>query len=102
MKKICILLILILFAAGVMKGYGQTEKFNKDSLTNRFVTQLSVFPQEKVYLHIDKGTYMAGDTLWFRSYIVDATLHSPLHDKYIYVELVNPLDSIVFPSISAS
>lgn len=95
MKKICILLILILFAAGVMKGYGQTEKFNKDSLTNRFVTQLSVFPQEKVYLHIDKGTYMAGDTLWFRSYIVDATLHSPLHDKYIYVELVNPLDSIV-------
>lgn len=95
MKKFCILLILILFTAGTIKGYGQTERFAIDSLTNRFVTQLSMFPQEKVYLHIDKGTYMAGDTLWFRSYIVDATLHKPLYDKYIYVELVNPLDSIV-------
>lgn len=95
MKNFCILLILILFTAGTIKGYGQTERFAIDSLTNRFVTQLSMFPQEKVYLHIDKGTYMAGDTLWFRSYIVDATLHKPLHDKYIYVELVNPLDSIV-------
>ena len=38
---------------------------------------------------------MAGDTLWFRSYIVDATLHKPLQNKYIFVELVNPLDSIV-------
>ena len=95
MRKICILLILFLFVTGTMKGYGQTEKFNKDSLTNRFVTQLSIFPQEKVYLHTDKGIYMAGDTLWFRSYIVDATLHRPLYDKYIYVELVSPLDSIV-------
>lgn len=48
MRKICILLILFLFVTGTMKGYGQTEKFNKDSLTNRFVTQLSIFPQEKV------------------------------------------------------
>ena len=58
MRKICILLILFLFVTGTMKGYGQTEKFNKDSLTNRFVTQLSIFPQEKVYLHTDKGIYI--------------------------------------------
>lgn len=33
--------------------------------------------------------------MWFRSYIVDAALHTPLHGKYIYVELANPLDSVV-------
>ena len=71
MKKICILLILILFAAGVMKGYGQTEKFNKDSLTNRFVTQLSVFPQEKVYLPIWQVILCGfGLILWMLHYIV--------------------------------
>ena len=46
-------------------------------------------------MHIDKGTYIAGDTIWFRPYIVDATMHKPLQNKYIYVELVNPLDSVV-------
>lgn len=87
--------MLIMLVSGVAKGYGQTKKFDKDSLVNHFVSQLSIFPQEKVYVHTDKGTYLAGDTLWFRSYIVDATLHKPLYDKYIYVELVNPLDSII-------
>ena len=95
MKNRCIVIILHLFIWGMLDCYAQTDIFNKDSLTERFVSQLSLFPQEKVYLHIDKGTYMAGDTLWFRSYVVDATLHKPLQNKYIYVDLVNPLDSIV-------
>ena len=88
-------MILFSFVSGIANCYAQIGKFDKDSLMNRFVYQLGVFPQEKVYLHTDKGTYMAGDTLWFRSYIVDATLHKPLQNKYIFVELVNPLDSIV-------
>lgn len=87
-------MILFSFVSGIANCYAQIGKFDKDSLMNRFVYQLGVFPQEKVYLHTDKGTYMAGDTLWFRSYIVDATLHKPLQNKYIFVELVNPLDSI--------
>lgn len=95
MKKSCILLILWLFTINIMNAYGQTTMFDKDSLMNRFVSQLGLFPQEKVYLHIDKGTYIPSDTLWFRAYVVDATLHRPVSNKYIYVELVNPLDSIV-------
>ena len=102
MTKNNILLILILLVIGAVKGYGQTGKFDKDSLTSRFLSQLSIFPQEKVYLHTDKGTYLAGDTLWFRSYIVDAALHKPLCDKYIYVELVNPLDSIISQALVRS
>lgn len=87
--------MLYLFVWGMLGCYAQADKFNKDSLMNHFISQISLFPQEKVYLHIDKGTYMVGDTLWFRSYIVDATLHKPLPNKYIFVELVNPFDSIV-------
>lgn len=51
-------------------------------------TQLSLFPQEKVYLHTDKDSYIAGDTLWFRAYVVDASTHAPLRaSKYVYAEL---------------
>ena len=40
--------------------------------------QLSLFPQEKVYLHTDKDNYIAGDTLCFRAYVVNASTHEPL------------------------
>lgn len=58
------------------------------SLPECLSTQLSLFPQEKVYLHTDKDSYIAGDTLWFRAYVVDASTHAPLTaSKYVYAEL---------------
>lgn len=58
------------------------------SLPECLSTQLSLFPQEKVYLHTDKDSYIAGDTLWFRAYVVDAATHEPLTaSKYVYAEL---------------
>ena len=43
-----------------------TEKLNRYS---------EKFPQEKVYLHIDKNIYQPGDSLWFKAYIVDYSTH---------------------------
>ena len=58
------------------------------SLPECLSTQLSLFPQEKVYLHTDKDSYIAGDTLWFRAYVVDAATHEPLTaSRYVYAEL---------------
>ena len=71
-------------------------QFSKESIMNNFVQQMRIFPQEKLYLHIDKGTYLPGDTLWFRVYRVDATLHTPvLSNAYIHVELINAMDSVI-------
>lgn len=96
MKRIISILFFTLqVVVGGINIQGQTIDFDKNSLTKRFVSQLNLFPQEKVYVHTDKGSYLAGDTLWFRSYLVDATLHKPLENKYVYVDLVSPLDSVV-------
>ena len=58
------------------------------SLPECLSTQLSLFPQEKIYLHTDKDSYIAGDTLWFRAYVVDAATHEPLTaSRYVYAEL---------------
>ena len=67
-----------------------------DSLAALFYKQLEVFPQEKIYLHTDKTCYVAEEKMWFRAHIADAVTHVPAPvSRYVYVELFNPLDSLI-------
>ncbi|MBR1519936.1 MAG: hypothetical protein IJ635_01685 [Bacteroidaceae bacterium] len=46
--------------------------------------------QEKVYLHIDNNCYFAGDTIWYKAYVVRADNHRPTDiSRVLYVELLN-------------
>ncbi|MDP4276439.1 MAG: hypothetical protein Q8914_02295 [Bacteroidota bacterium] len=71
------------------------------SLTNnvaisRLATQIKKFPEEKVYLHIDKPYYAAGERIWFRAHLVHAAIHVPfLLSRFVYVELLNAENDIV-------
>ena len=92
MKKTVSLLYFIVGLSGYLSG--QNEIFS--GFVALFDKQLEVFPQEKIYLHTDKPYYISGETIWFRAHLVDATTHTPaLMSRYVYVELINPLDSIV-------
>ena len=63
---------------------------------SHFDRQLRIFPQEKIYLHTDKPYYISGEHIWFRAHLVDAVTHIPFSaSQYVYVELINPLDSVV-------
>lgn len=76
--------------------YGQVSgSLGRDSLTNRMIEQIIRFPQEKIYLHIDRPVYIAGETIWFRAHVADALLHTPVTRQYVYAELLSPLDSVV-------
>ena len=45
-------------------------------------------PMEKVYLHTDKDQYFAGDTLWFKAYVMNATyLSASEGSKVLFIEL---------------
>src|ERR1700679_732513 len=47
-------------------------------------------PYEKVYLHMDKPYYGAGDTLWFKAYVVTGARHYLSGISYVLnVDLVN-------------
>ncbi|MCL2738889.1 MAG: TonB-dependent receptor plug domain-containing protein, partial [Bacteroidales bacterium] len=75
-------------------SYGQLSI--PDSLASLFFNQLTVFPQEKIYVHTDKPYYLSGERIWFRAYLTDAISHVPAPvSRYVYVELINPLDSVV-------
>ena len=54
-------------------------------------------PQEKLYLHLDKSYYGAGENIWFKGYLLNAITHrdnSP--SNYIYLELVDRGDSVLY------
>lgn len=86
------LLLLLAMVSVFVKGQNELV----DTLVNRFRTQVYNYPQEKVHLTTDRSSYFCGDTIWFRGFVLDASTHVPVKaSKYLYVELVNPFDSIV-------
>lgn len=47
-------------------------------------------PQEKIYVHHDKPFYAAGDDLWFKAYVMEASLHQlDSQSRVVYVELLD-------------
>ncbi|MCL2597859.1 MAG: hypothetical protein FWD66_09465 [Paludibacter sp.] len=90
MKKI-ILLLAVVFAC--LSTQAQTDSVALGKL-QRFVRTIEVFnrivPQEKVYLHFDNTSYVLGDTLWFKAYVVNASDFLPdTLSGVLYVELLN-------------
>lgn len=66
----------------------------EDDLLEKIVTKFNRFqdelPQEKAYLHLDKPYYTAGETIWFKAYLVEATTHLPDTISIpLYVELID-------------
>ncbi|AFK02145.1 TonB-dependent receptor plug [Emticicia oligotrophica DSM 17448] len=59
-------------------------------LSLKFSRYQNSFPQEKAYLHLDKPYYTAGETIWFKAYLVEAnTLTPDTVSIPLYVELID-------------
>lgn len=57
-------------------------------------------PVEKVYLHLDKPSYLPGDTVWFKAYTVIGEFHQlSALSGVLYCELINSNDSVLFRRI---
>lgn len=55
---------------------------------------------EKVYLHIDRENYLAGDDIWFKAYLIDALDHLLTdHSNNLHVELISPATKIILSRI---
>ncbi|GAB3919343.1 carboxypeptidase-like regulatory domain-containing protein [Mucilaginibacter boryungensis] len=70
-----------------------------DDPIKKIVTQLNKWtdedPQEKVYLHLDKPYYAAGDDIWFKAYITIGVNHQlSALSSVLNVELIDDRDSI--------
>jgi hypothetical protein len=53
------------------------------------------YTPEKIYIHFDKQSYIAGDTIWFKAYIMDGFLPSKL-STVLNVELLDAKNNIAY------
>ena len=61
-----------------------------DSVVSRMQRQLTVFPQEKVSMHVDRTVFLPGDSVCMKVYVTDAaTLVPALKSQFVYVELLD-------------
>jgi hypothetical protein len=70
-----------------------------NSLQKQFNSYQQQAAQEKLYLHVDKDFFTAGEIIWFKAYAVNAATNEPTDlSKVAYVEL---LDADKKPALQA-
>lgn len=68
-----------------MAGIGQ-----QNTLSQQLVQHSQRAVQEKVFVHLDRPLYLVGETIWFKTFCVDASLHQPLDmSKVAYLEVLD-------------
>ena len=74
-KLICGFFLFFLFLT-VLKA--QNIENNLEVMANKF-------PQERIYLHYDKSSYAPGETVWFKTYIMQA-IYPADDSKTVYID----------------
>lgn len=87
---------LIFLILAVVASSALAQTVSSDTIAMRLWRQVNAFPQEKLYTQTDRAEYTCGDTIWMRHHVVDALTGMPSYaSRYVYVELVNPMGSLV-------
>jgi hypothetical protein len=95
MKKNCLIVNLLFLLPGLLWGQMATDTAFLKVKAN-LLTQLNVFPQEKIHLHTDRNFYVPGERIHFKAYVADAATHTfPTLSRYVYAELIDVRDSLV-------
>lgn len=69
----------------------QVKRFSTDTIVTRYNIHSQMFSPEKLYLHLDRGAYCAGETMWFCGYLQNASgVREGAGSNFIYVELARP------------
>ncbi|MBN2756806.1 MAG: hypothetical protein JXR51_06470, partial [Bacteroidales bacterium] len=66
-----------------------------DFILKNFKEYTSKIPQQKLYLHLDKDLYYSGNTIWYKTYLLNsAQKQADTISKNIYVEIIAPNNSV--------
>lgn len=68
----------------------QAQQPFMEQLQQQFTSYTSNTFTEKIYLHVDRNFYMAGELLWFKAYITDGIIGYPSTvSKLAYIEIID-------------
>jgi hypothetical protein len=89
------LLVASLLFSFSLTAMAQQDSIPINTLIEKTAKYSASFPIEKVYLHLDKPYYAAGDTIWLKAYVT-VEKHQPSGlSGIVYVDLLNSQDSVV-------
>jgi hypothetical protein len=99
MKKfVCCFLLVV--ACTFIKNYSGAQVI--DSMMQVYADE---YPQQKVYVHFDKGVYRPGETIWFKAYLFAGFEPSNFSQNF-FAELIDNKGLVVqrkvFPVVEAS
>lgn len=88
------LFLIIVIAAGPHAANPQSDP--KPDISAKFKAYTDYYFQEKVYMHVDKDSYISGETIWMKAYRTDAATHLPFYySGVINVEIRDPENLLV-------
>jgi len=86
---------IVIFLSSVSFLYTQESAVLK-TFSEKLESYQEANASEKVYLQTDKDYYTNGDTLWFKTVIVDGIFHAPSDkSRVVYVELVDANQKVI-------
>jgi hypothetical protein len=93
LKKISSIIFLVLILTA--PAFAQRDTVGLNTIITKTAKYINSYPIEKVYLHLDKPYYAAGDTIWFKAYVtIDKHQPTPL-SNIVYVDIANSQDSLI-------
>jgi TonB-dependent SusC/RagA subfamily outer membrane receptor len=94
-----ILIFLVVVSSAGFTAY-HLDDLRIDQIRSQFNFFYTKYKQQKIYLHTDKNIYLAGETVWMKAYLIDASSCLPDSvSKDIYVDIIdfnnNHIQSII-------
>jgi len=82
--------LLLLIVWLVIAGEAHSQNAAADTLARKLNRYQRAALHEKLFLHLDRPLYLAGETMWFKIYAVDGTHNKPLPlSSVAYVEVLD-------------
>jgi hypothetical protein len=82
--------IIIALLSILLLNFDTTDNVKIDKLLKQLETFRTKYAQQKIDLHTDKDSYLTGENIWMKCYLIDASSFIPdTTSKEIYVDLVD-------------
>ncbi len=95
MKTFRNLVFLIFFLLVSLTFHSFNQVSDQDKKEQELITKANLyqlrFPQEKIYLHLDRPSYWASEDIWFKAYLIN----SAIPDCNVYIELIHSSGEII-------
>jgi len=89
-SRIFFIVFFATLSAGYLGAQPRADSTIIKKLLDKADARQKAYTPEKLYLHFDKPYYAAGDTAWFKAYVLQAgDLKASAYSAKIYVELLN-------------